>query len=164
MHGREAIKTALEQTRDYLLLTLNDFTDADMLVRPVPGANHAAWQVGNVIAGDPFLVAGEIPDLAYPRLPAGFAERHGSKQAASDDAAGLLTHAEYVKLFTETRAVTIAALDQVSDADLDRPTSEAFRSWTPTLGHLLLMTAHHTMMHAGQFSVIRRKLGKPVVL
>jgi len=29
---------------------LGDFTDADLLVRSVPGSNHAAWQLGHTIA------------------------------------------------------------------------------------------------------------------
>ena len=33
----------------------------------------------------------------------------------------------------------------------------------PTLGALLLLNANHVMMHAGQFTVVRRKLGKPVL-
>ena len=29
---------------------------------------------------------------------------------------------------------------------------------------LLVLTANHTLMHAGQFSVVRRALNKPVVM
>ncbi len=35
--------------------------------------------------------------------------------------------------------------------------------FAPTVGHLLLMLSNHDLMHAGQFSVLRRKLGKPVL-
>jgi hypothetical protein len=33
----------------------------------------------------------------------------------------------------------------------------------PTLGAQFILAANHTMMHQGQFSVARRKLGKPVL-
>jgi len=33
----------------------------------------------------------------------------------------------------------------------------------PTLGALILLQSNHTLMHAGQFTVVRRKLGKPVL-
>ena len=36
-------------------------------------------------------------------------------------------------------------------------------AYAPTLGKLLLLAADHTLMHAAQFSVVRRKLGKPIV-
>ena len=163
MTGREAIKAALEATRGNLHWYVKDFSDADLLVRPVPGANHAAWQIGNVIGGDIYLVRAELPDAAYPELPAGFMEQHGSKGAGDDDPKKFLSKAEYLKLFDEVRSATVAALNKLTDADLDRPTSEKMRAWSPTLGHLFLMVSDHTLMHTGQFTVIRRKLGKPVL-
>ena len=164
MTGIQAIKTALQQTQQNLAWYVSDFTDAELLVRPLPGANHAAWQIGNVIGGDAFFVNAEMPNAVFPTLPPGFLELHGSKGAANDGPEGFLTKAEYLKLFDETRAATIAALETLSDADLDKPTSEKMRAWTPTLGHLFIMASNHTLMHGGQFSVIRRKLGKPVLM
>jgi hypothetical protein len=35
--------------------------------------------------------------------------------------------------------------------------------FAPTVGAMLLLNANHVLMHAGQFSVVRRKLGKPVL-
>ena len=57
-------------------------------------------------------------------------------------------------------AATLAALEGVSEEALDQPSG-----WdmAPTVGTVLLMIANHDMMHSGQFSVIRRKLGKPVL-
>jgi hypothetical protein len=163
MNGRAAIKASLEATKGTLHWYVSDFSDADLLVRPVPGANHAAWQIGNVITGDVFLIQTELPDSVFPALPPGFAELHGTEGAKKDGPDGFLTKAEYLDLFDKARAATIAALEKLSDADLDRPTSEKCRSWAPTFGHLFLMASHHTLMHAGQFTVIRRKLGKPVL-
>jgi hypothetical protein len=36
-------------------------------------------------------------------------------------------------------------------------------AFAPTVGHLVTMTISHFMMHTGQFQVIRRKLGKPLL-
>jgi hypothetical protein len=163
MTGREAIKAALESTRGNLHWYTSDFSDADLMVRPVPGANHAAWQIGNVIGGDIYIVRCAVPDAAYPDLPAGFMDQHGTKWARDDDPKKFLTKAEYLKLFDAVRSATIAALDKLTDADLDRPAPEQMRSWAPTLGHMFLMASNHTLMHTGQFTVIRRKLGKPVL-
>jgi hypothetical protein len=35
--------------------------------------------------------------------------------------------------------------------------------FAPTLGALFVLVANHALMHGGQFSVVRRKLGKPVL-
>lgn len=163
MTGIEAIQSTLESTRKMAEWFLSDFTDAELLVRPVPGANHAAWQIGNVICGDLFLVKEELPDAVYPELPAGFAELHGNKGTKQDGPAGFLTKDGYLSLFNAVRAATIAAVGKLTDADLDRPTTGSFKGFAPTLGKLFLMVSDHTTMHGGQFSVIRRKLGKPVL-
>ena len=163
MTGCQVMIAALETTKGSLEMLIADFTDAELLVRPVPEANHAAWQIGNVIGGDPFLVLAELPDTVYPELPAGFAELHSGKGAKIDRAEGFLTKDGYLKLLNEVRAVTIAAVAKLTDADLDRPSSEKMRWAGPTLAHVLLFVANHTIQHAGQFTVIRRKLGKPVL-
>jgi hypothetical protein len=36
-------------------------------------------------------------------------------------------------------------------------------AFAPTLGHIFLLVANHTLMHAGQITVVRRLLGKPVL-
>ena len=101
---------------------------------------------------------GKVPGSNPPVMPAGFAEQHDNKNAASDT--GFASKDEYLKLFNTARSATLAALDKLSDADLDKDTGW---NMAPTVGKLLLFIATHDMMHAGQFSVVRRKLGKPVL-
>src|SRR5215218_3021353 len=161
MDGRDGIKAALESTRYLLNWFVSDFSDADLPVRPVPGANHAAWQIGNVITGDVFFISQELSDTPYPELPRGFYELHGSEGAKKDE--GFLTKAEYLALFENVRNATIAAVGKLTDADLDRPVTGKGKVLAATLGKLFLMLSNHTLMHAGQFTVIRRKLGKPVL-
>jgi hypothetical protein len=102
-----------------------------------------------------------VPEADYPELPRGFAELHGNEGAKRDE--GFLTKAEYLALFEKVRNATIAAVGRLTDADLDRPVAGKMRAFAPTLGKLFLMVSDHTLMHAGQFTVIRRKLGKPVL-
>jgi hypothetical protein len=163
MNGIQAIQAALDGTRRTLKWFVDDMTDADLLVRPVPAANHIAWQIGNVIVGDKYLVAEQLSQTAYPELPAGFMELHGPEGAKKDGPEGFLTKAKYLELFDAVRSATIAAVGKLSDADLDRPTVGKIAAWAPTLGRVLQMVSDHTLMHAGQFSVVRRKLGKPVL-
>jgi hypothetical protein len=162
MTGKEAIRTALQSTQQLLGMYLGDMSDQDLLVRPVPHANHIGWQVGHLIASEQEMVK-ILPDARFPELPAGFVEQHKPANATTEPPKGFATKAQYLDLFNKTRAATLAALDKMTDADLDRPTTGKMAQWAPTLGALLLLTANHTMMHAGQFTVVRRKLGKPVI-
>lgn len=162
MTGREAIKSALEGTRKILEWFVKDFSDEDLLVRPLPNANHAAWQIGNVISGDVYFVQFEVPTAKMPELPPGFMEQHGPEGASKDT--GFLTKQEYLDLFAQVRAGTIAALMSLTDDDLDKPSSEKMRPFSPTVGSVFQLASDHTLTHAGQFSVIRRKLGKPILM
>ena len=76
----------------------------------------------------------------------------------------LLKKDAYPKLFGAMRQAVTTTLSQPSNAELDKSSSEKMRKWAPTLGHQFLMCTNHTTMHVRQFSVIRRKLGKPILL
>jgi hypothetical protein len=159
MQAKEAIKFLLQSDQNMVAQYLSDLSDADLLVRPAPGANHIAWQLGHLIASEAGYFLSKVPGAKPPALPAGFAEQHDNKNAGSDTGFG--TKEQYLKLFNDTRAATIAALDQMSDADLDK---DSGWDMAPTLGKMFLFMTTHDMMHAGQFSVVRRKLGKPVLM
>ena len=161
MTGRDAIQSALGSTKFLVTRYLDELSDADLLVRPVPGANHIAWQLGHLIVAERNMSQGHLPGAAYPELPAGFAERHKKETASSDTGFG--TKAEYLDLFNKVRQTTMDALAKLSDADLDKPTTGQMAKFAPKLGNLFLLQANHALMHGGQFSVVRRKLGKPVL-
>ena len=103
MNAKEAIKTALTSTQGLVRWYLSDLTDTDLLVRPVPGANHIAWQLGHLIVAEPHLVREEIPGAAYPELPAGFAEQHHVKTAGDESTQGFGKKADYLALFNKVR-------------------------------------------------------------
>jgi hypothetical protein len=163
MNAKQAIKTALTSTQTIVGWYLGDLSDADLLVRPVPQSNHIAWQLGHLISAEIALLGKNLPGVAYPELPAGFADRHNKTTAASDPPKGFGTKGEYLDLFTRVRGATIAALENGTEADLDKPTVGDMAKFAPTLGALILLQSNHTLMHAGQFTVVRRKLGKPVL-
>ena len=163
MNSIAAIRTALKSSHQLLTWFVGDLSDADLLVRPVAGANHIAWQIGHLILSERGMGA-ELPGITYPELPAGFAAQHGKETAMTDPPVGFASRAEYVELFTAVRNATIAALDKLTEADLDRPTQGRMAPFAPTLGALLLLVSNHSLMHAGQFSVVRRKLGKPILM
>jgi hypothetical protein len=162
MKAADVIRATLTSTGDMLGMYLADLSDADLLVRPAPGANHIAWQLGHLIAAESRM-GQMLPGSHYPELPAGFAEQHGKEKAAQDPPTGFATKAVYLDLFNKVRKSTIEAAAKLSEADLDRPTEGQIARLAPTLGALLVLNANHVMMHAGQFTVVRRKLGKPVL-
>ncbi|HVX13142.1 MAG TPA: DinB family protein [Pirellulales bacterium] len=162
MNAHGAFHDALKGA-DFITTTyLNDLNDADLLVRPVPNANHIAWQLGHLIVAENGMLS-EVCPGAMPALPAGFREKHTKETAGSDDPAAFLSKDEYLRLYREQRAATLKALDSLSEADLDRPAPESMKSFVATVGGIFNTQALHWLMHAGQWVIVRRKLGhKPI--
>lgn len=162
MQAKEAVKIALSSTQNLLNWYLSDLSDEDLAVRPVPGANNIAWQVGHLIHSEGQLLA-SMPGAMYPDLPTTLREDYNGKKSGVVPPGGYLPKAQYLEWFNKVRTATLANVDKLTDADLDRPTPGDMAKFAPNLGALLLLTANHTLMHAGQFTVVRRALKKPVL-
>src|SRR5262245_34678842 len=121
MNGIQAIQSALGATQWLLTMVIEDLSDAELLERPVPGANQIAWQIGHVIAGEIMLGQAQLPQAVYPPLPAGWGDLYGQGGASKDGADGFRPKAEYVRMFNEVRKATIEAVGKLQDSDLDRP-------------------------------------------
>ena len=160
MNGIQAVQAALKSTADIPAWYVSDLSDADLLVRPTPTANNIAWQMGHLIEGEVQLVKIILPDAVYPALPADFGKY--TKETSTQDS-GFLGKNAYLELFKRAREATIAAVAKLSEADLDKPVTGNMAKFAPTWGAMLLLVSNHTLMHAGQFTVVRRKLGKPVL-
>lgn len=142
---------------------IEDLSDADLMRRPGEGCNHLAWQLGHLIASEAMLVDALQPG-AGAELPEGFAEKHSKETIADDDPSHFCSKQEYLDLMSKVRESTVAALSNMSEADLDAPAPEHFRSQFPTVGAVWVLVATHQMMHAGQFVPVRRAAGKDVVI
>ncbi|HEX2973189.1 MAG TPA: DinB family protein [Tepidisphaeraceae bacterium] len=161
MTPTELIADNLRRNLELLKMTLADFSDADMMVRPCAGANHALWQLGHLVGGEVSLLNACKPGAA--ELPAGLAEKFNAKTASLDDASAFLPKATLLDLLGKARATTVQWVSTLKPEDLDRPGAECLQTVAPTVGHVLTLMISHVSMHVGQMQVIRRKLGKPIL-
>jgi DinB superfamily len=162
MTQTELAADVLNRGLQMLNTTLADFSDADILARPCPKANHTAWQLGQVIDAETRLVNGIKPGAAAP-LPPAWEGKFTKETSSKDDPEFFPKKAELLDQFAKTRAATVAWIKTLTPADLGKATPEPVVQWIPTVGHLLAMLNAHMMMHLGQMQVIRRKLGKPIL-
>lgn len=161
MHLQDQLANGITFSLGMLKTTLADFSDPDMLVRPVPNANHATWNVGHLLASDTRLIHAVRPN-AIPDLPAGLAEKF-TKETASLDS-GFPCKADLLALYDKQRTAIANWARTLPDADLDTKTPEFMQRFAPTLGALLYFMPTHLAMHLGQLQVIRRKLNKPILM
>jgi uncharacterized damage-inducible protein DinB len=142
-------------------MLINDLSDDEILQRPVPEANHIAWQLGHLISALHFF--GEaIKPGSMPALPDGFNDQHNKETAKSDDPAKFLKKDEYATLLDQQRDAMLKLSESLSDEELSAAAPEEMRQYAPTVLDMVGLAAEHEMMHSGQVSVLRRKLGKPV--
>jgi uncharacterized damage-inducible protein DinB len=163
MSPKDALKLGINMS-DYIVNSyIGDLSDADLMIRPVPGMNHIAWQLGHLIAAENRFVEMVSPGSS-PVLPAGFEEAHSKETAKLDDPSKFATLAKYQELWKAQRAATLKVLDSIPDAELGKTDPEKYPEWAPTTAALLGMAGTHALMHCGQWVAVRRQLGKPVVI
>lgn len=153
------IKSELNLPTSVVQGYLQDLSDEDLLRRPVENANHIAWQLGHLIVAEHDLNNMVCPD-SMPALPEEFVEKHSKETASSDDPAAFCTKDEYLAYMAEQRAGTLALLDSLSDEELQAPAPEHLKMFGGTVGAVIAGQSAHWMMHAGQWVIVRRQLGK----
>lgn len=159
MDIKQAIVSSLGQADMVVDAYLADLKDEELLIRPIPNTNHIAWQLGHLISSERWLVDKVAPGKLEP-LPAGFDAAHKKDTAAIDDADKFLTKEQYARLARQVRAGTLRIVEEMAPGDFDRPVEKMPPS-VKTVGDMFFFVSMHWLMHAGQWAVIRRKLGRP---
>lgn len=156
------IKTELNLPTFVVQGYLQDLTDDHLMIRPHEKANHIAWQLGHLVTSEHNLNNMVCPD-SMPALPEGFAEQHAKETASSDDKSAFRTKDEYLRAMDEQRAGTLALLDRLSDEELEKPAPQDIQKFGATVGAVIAGQSAHWMMHAGQWVIVRRQLGKEAI-
>lgn len=157
MTAKDVLRLTINMGRMITTSYLSDLSDEDLLHRPHPDCNHINWQMGHLIASEHGLINKAAAE-SMPALPAGFADRYSRESARSNDPAAFLSKSELMEAYESQRAGTLAALDRIDEAEFERPTG---LDYAPTVAALFEMQGSHWIMHAGQWAVIRRQLGRP---
>jgi hypothetical protein len=160
MNSKQLLIDTYRQQAGMLQMHLSDFSEADMLVRPVEAANHVAWQLGHLVNSTINLINSVSPGALAAPEPA-FAERHGYNGTKLND--GFESKEQLLRRFNAMNDALIKWVQNLSDADAARETQDPIKGFAPTVGHLAYAHPVHVMMHVGQIQVIRRKLGKPIL-
>ena len=128
---RQSIEMGHMVTRAYV----EDLTDAELLVRSVPGSNHVAWQLGHMIGSVRGMLAGL--GRPAPALPNGFEAAYTRETSASDDPAKFATKAEYLALMGQMKAASLAAVEATPEvasvAGTETPTVEVYQPSSPSV-------------------------------
>lgn len=162
MKANDAFLSSLNMTDHCMLTYLKDLSEPELFLRPGKGCNHLAWQLGHLIQSEQLLLNQIRPNSGI-ELPAGFKEMHSKENVSIDDPSKFCKRDVYVDLYKKSRQNVKSMLSQMTAEDFDKPNPKGSDQF-PTVGSLLNLIVNHPMMHVGQFVVVRRSLGKPVVI
>jgi hypothetical protein len=160
MSYAEMFSKNILQSKGMIGSFLKDFSDAEMFFRPAKTANHAIWQMGHLANSVRGMVTMCDPSVAFP-----FEDdtRFGKSKASIDDPAFFPGKAELLGRFDQAMDIAAGWVAKLSDAELAKPTPERMQAFAPTVAALAMLVASHPFMHIGQFTVMRRALGKPIL-
>ena len=156
MNTQTALKLNMDMGEMITMMYLEDMTDEELMHRPAPGANHIKWQLGHLIASDHDLVNRVCPGV-MPDLPAGFAAKYTKETAANDNPEAFDSKEDLLRTYKQQRHAAVTALESMSDQDFDK---ESGFDYAPNAGAIFSLLGGHYLMHAGQWAVIRRQLGR----
>jgi hypothetical protein len=160
MTTAELLAGNISRTQGMIEKMVEDFSDEQMFFRPAKSANHATWQLGHLAKSTWGMVSGCDPTIHSPLSDE---TRFNKETAGVDDVAQFPDKKEILKMFGDAMQAAAAWAGKLSDADLAKPGPERLKNFAPTLAHVALLLSTHPTMHMGQFSVMRRALGKPVL-
>ena len=138
----------------------DDLTPQEMLHRPTPKANCAAWTVGHLAMSDRYAL--KMLGGALPELPEGFDKRF-SRDEGCPQAEEFGDVSAILPVFDQHRDALIEVAKSVSAEQLDKRLEKPI-AFAKTFGEALSFIAMHTSMHAGQIVIIRRSLGRPPLM
>ena len=161
MTPNDAIAHSLMMSGAMMHRYVDDLSPQELLHRPTPKANCAAWLIGHLILTERHAL-GLLGVTDLPALPDGF-EKRFSRDEGCPQANEFGDTSALMGLFDQHRNRTMEAVRRAPAELLDKPLDKPHPMFQ-TVGQFANFAALHAIMHAGQITIIRRSLGRPPVV
>lgn len=159
MDAKTAIKDSLAMADMVSQGYLSDLSDAELMQRPHPACNHLNWQIGHLVVSEHEMLSAISPDM--PPLPEGFADKYTRETISVEDPTFFHNKEQLMEAFQMQRTATLGVLEGLAPEQLDAPSGV---DYAPTFAAIIALQGSHWLMHCGQWVIIRRNNGKPVVM
>lgn len=159
MESIELIRGNLRRSRDLVLARIEELEPYAWTPPTTAGGGSALWILGHLATLEAMVRVRFLEDRASPRAPW---EPVFDGDAPPGDPARCPSFGDVLDACRAERAATIALVDGLAEADLDRAARgapaaepELFGTWRSCLQYL----ADHWLMHRGQLADCRRAAG-----
>ena len=163
MNTIEFIKLSLQGSSNWALGLINDMRDQPLAQPTSAGGNHPLWTIGHLVHSESNLLDGFM--LGQPnRFPE--LENCAGGSTPTNNADDYPSMEELLGKFEEIRAATVAHLETLTKADLDKRSHapEEYAQFFGTVGQCFSAMSIHVAFHAGQIADARRAAGKQPLL
>lgn len=160
MNTIDFIKHSLESSKGWGMGLLNDLQDIPTTQPTANGGNHALWIIGHLARGESNLLDGFI--LGKPNRFPELEDQFEMGTTPTDDASQYPAVEELLGKFEAVRAASLAHLETLSEADLDKKSHapEEFGQFFGTVGACYAAMCNHMSFHTGQLAVCRLAAGR----
>ncbi len=159
MNAIQLLRDELDLSATITLKLIDDMKDAPLTAPTKNGGNHPLWVMGHMA-----YVEGQIQQLITEQLNPleKWKNIFAGGTEPTSSAADYPTLEEARSAFITRRAATLQLLENITEADLDRPTKcppeNAYA--IGTVGKCLFILVANTLTHRGQVADARRTLGR----
>ena len=160
MNAIDFVRTSLQMSQEWILGMAQDMQSAPLTFPTPQGGNHPLWCLGHLAFAEGNLVHRNIKGVENPLAHWEKLFDQGTTPVA--DPSVYPSMEEVLAKFHEMRADTLALLDTLTDADLDKPSHvpEEMRAFFGTVGQCLAAVAIHFGFHGGQIADAHRAAGR----
>lgn len=157
--ARECGLAGLAFARKTTLGFLEEIPEDKLLLRPVPGGNHAMWIAGHLAWTEDGVVT--MLRSTASTLSKGWKELFAMQTTPLDDRKAYPSLSEVKDQLAAQRERLVALFRSLSDEQLQAPLPADMAGFAPNFCALMSSLAWHEGMHGGQLTVIRKALGFP---
>lgn len=160
MNTIDFIKHSLESSKGWTMGLIGDMQDAPLTAPTANGGNHPLWVLGHLVKAESDLLDGFIHGKPnrFPELEESF----GMGSQPVNDPKAYPPMEDLMAKFEQIRAATLAHLDTLSEADLDKPSHapEEMSAFFGTIGACFAAMSTHMAFHGGQVACARLAAGR----
>jgi len=162
---RDVLRFGLERAGGFVKMMAQDLTGEQMLHRPCPDANCAAWILGHLTLSNHggLKSLGKEDDAPALPMPADEFQRRFQRAEGAPEAEEFGDTAQLLDAFDQSLTAYIKAVDEADDDVLDRDFGSDKAPFSSPREMAAFFTIHMAS-HGGHLSTIRRSLGKPPII
>ncbi|MCA9230389.1 MAG: DinB family protein [Planctomycetales bacterium] len=164
MNAIDYIRLEMSMCKGWIGGLMDDIQDSPLTLPTPNGGNHPLWIVGHLAYSEANIL--NVYILGKDNPLAEWKDILGIGSQPANDPSVYPHFSELRATLEQVRSDTLAYLDTITDADLDKPSHapEDRKDYFGTIGQCLAVMSIHMGFHGGQIADARRAAGRNILM